>query len=274
MSCSIGFIKGLNTPMPIFEPDATPGFWTPTPYAAGPFSGLQGGAVAGLLTGEVEMLAGARRWGTAISVSVSFLKPTPMARLRTAVSVVRDGGRVCVVDNTLFVDGDSDACATARVTLINERRIEAPSIGGARGDAIDPTIYPTRKPPSFHGGPWMMDAMDAHTGDGVAWFRQTVPTLANATAKTLSSILGPADWAHGIARPRQSGVADPNPNLTVHLLRPPEGDWIGVKPHVAWDPERGLGVGGGSILDIRGEIGSVSMAVALVPLPKPASATA
>ncbi len=260
--------------MPIFEADAEPGFWRPSPFAAGPFAGLQGGAIAGLLTGEVEMLAGARRWGTAISVSVSFLKATPMARLRTEVSVVRDGGRVCVVDNTLFVDGHSDACATARVTLINERRIEAPAIGGARSDAVDPTIYPARQPPSFHGGPWMMDAMDAHRGDGIAWFRQHVPTLANAPRNTLSSILGPADWAHGIARPLQNVVADPNPNLTVHLLRPPESDWIGVKPHVAWDTERGLGVGGGTILDVRGEIGSVSMAVALVPFPKPAAATA
>jgi hypothetical protein len=28
--------------------------WQPTPLAAGPFAGLQGGAVAGLLTAEIE----------------------------------------------------------------------------------------------------------------------------------------------------------------------------------------------------------------------------
>ncbi len=118
--------------MPIFEADAAPGFWLPSPLAAGPFSGLQGGAIAGLLTAEVEMLAGARRWGTAISVSVSFLKPTPMARLRTEVAALREGGRVSVIDNTLFADGDSEPCATARVTLINERRVEAPELADKR----------------------------------------------------------------------------------------------------------------------------------------------
>jgi hypothetical protein len=260
--------------MPIFEADTAPGFWLPSPLAAGPFSGLQGGAIAGLLTAEVEMLAGGRRWGTAISVSVSFLKPTPMARLRTEMAALREGGRVSVIDNTLFADGDSEPCATARVTLINERRVEAPELADKRSDAIDPTIYPARKTASFHGRTWMMDAMDVHAGDGIAWFRQNVPMLANAPTRTLSSILGAADWSHGIARPLQNVLADPNPNLTVHLLRPPESNWIGIKPYVAWDTRRGLGVGGGTILDARGEIGNASMAVALVPLHKPAMATA
>jgi hypothetical protein len=119
-----------------------------------------------------------------------------------------------------------------------------------------------------------MDAMDARSGDGVAWFRQHTPMLADAPAKGLSSILGPADWAHGIARPLQNVVADPNPNLTVHLLRQPATDWIGVRPHVSWQTERGLGVGGGTILDVQGEIGVVSMAVVLVPFPKQAPAKA
>jgi Thioesterase-like superfamily len=258
--------------MPIFDKDTSPGHWLPSPLAAGPFSGLQGGAIAGLLTAEVETLAAARRWGTAVSVSVAFLKPTPMARLRTEVSALREGGRVCFVDNTLFANGDIEPCALARVTLINERRVEAPALADVRAEAIDPTRHPLRKIASFHGGPWMMDAMDARSGDGVAWFRQHTPMLADAPAKGLSSILGPADWAHGIARPLQNVVADPNPNLTVHLLRPPETDWIGVRPYVSWETGRGLGVGGGTILDVRGEIGSVSMAVALVPFPKQAAA--
>ena len=42
--------------MAIFEPIG-PHRWQPTPLAAGPFAGLQGGAVASLLTAEVEALA-------------------------------------------------------------------------------------------------------------------------------------------------------------------------------------------------------------------------
>ena len=63
---------------------------------------MQGGAVASLLTAEIEALAGRRNWGTAIAASAWFLRPTPMAELRTQLSVVSEGGRVSVVDNTLW----------------------------------------------------------------------------------------------------------------------------------------------------------------------------
>ena len=256
--------------MPIFDSDSTPGFWLPSPLAAGPFSGLQGGAIAGLLIAEVEARAAERRWGSAISVSVAFLKSTPMARLRSSISVLREGGRVSFVDNTLFAEGDSEPCATARITLINERSVAAPPLPERRTETADPTRFPVRKVASFHGRPWMMDAMEARAGDGIAWFRQHVPMIADAPAHTLSSVVGAADWAHGIARPLQNALADPNPNLTVHLLRPRQGDWVGIRAHTSWDTQRGLGIGGGAVLDVHGEIGSVSMAVALVPLPKQA----
>ena len=55
--------------MAIFEPSNLPHHWQPSALAAGPFAGLQGGAVASLLTAEIEALAGLRNWGTAISAS-------------------------------------------------------------------------------------------------------------------------------------------------------------------------------------------------------------
>jgi hypothetical protein len=88
--------------------------------------------------------------------------------------------------------------------------------------------------------------------------------LSNAS---LSWVLGPADWTHGIARPLQDVVADPNPNLTVQLFRQPEGRWVGIRAEARWRPAGGLGVGSGVLLDINGEIGRVSMSVILVPFP-------
>ena len=71
--------------MAIFEP-LGPNRWQPTALAAGPFAGLQGGAVASLLTAEIETLADQRKWGTAISSSAWFLRPTPIKALRQARS--------------------------------------------------------------------------------------------------------------------------------------------------------------------------------------------
>jgi hypothetical protein len=260
----------LTVSLAIFEPLAAPHHWQPSALAAGPFAGLQGGAVASLLTAEIERQAEARNWGTAISVSAWFLRPTPMAELRTRLSVLTEGGRVSVVDNTLWAAGEDQPCATVRVTLSRERAVEIPGFPDEASEAADPRQFPLRTAKAAHGRPWFMDAMEARAGDGVAWFRLNHVIIEGAGP--LSSVLGPADWTHGIARPVQNVVADPNPNLTVQLFRQPKGAWLGVRAQTRWQPASGLGTGGGILLDLDGEVGRVSMSVVLVPFPKPATA--
>jgi hypothetical protein len=255
----------------IFEPSGHLDRWKPSALAAGPFAGLQGGAVASLLTAEIEAQAAERKWGTAISASAWFLRPTPMTDLRTELSVVSEGGRVSVIDNTLWSDDEDQPCATVRVTLSRERAVEIAGFAYPACDAIDPTRFPVRTRRAAHGKPWFMDAMEAREGDGVAWFRLDHAVIDGAGSLPLSSVLGPADWTHGIARPVQNVVADPNPNLTVQLFRPPSGSWVGVRAETRWRPAAGLGAGSGVLLDIHGEIGRVSMSVILVPFPKDAA---
>jgi hypothetical protein len=254
----------------IFEPLETPHHWRPSALAAGPFAGLQGGAVASLLTAEIERLAEVRNWGTAISASAWFLRPTPRAELRTRISTLTEGGRVSVIDNTLWAAGVEAPCATVRVTLSRERAVEIPGFTEVADQAADPLRLPQRTAKAAHGQPWFMDAMEARAGDGVIWFRLDHAIIEGAGP--LSSVLGPADWTHGIARPVQNAVADPNPNLTVQLFRRPRGNWVGVRAQTRWRPAAGLGTGGGILLDLHGEIGRVSMSVILVPFPKPSAA--
>jgi hypothetical protein len=184
--------------------------------------------------------------------------------------VVTEGGRVSVIDNTLWPIDEAQPCATVRVTLSRERAVELPGFPDQAGDPVDPTRFPVRTRKAAHGRPWFMDAMEARAGDDDAWFRLHHPIIAGAGP--LSSVLGPADLTHGIARPLQDVVADPNPNLTVQLFRPPSGEWVGVRAQTRWRPATGCGVGGGILLDTRGEIGRVSMSVVLVPFPKAAAA--
>lgn len=252
--------------MAIFEPSGAANHWHPSALAAGPFAGLQGGAVASLLTAEIETLAELRNWGTAISASAWFLRPTPMAELRTRLAVLTEGGRVSVVDNTLWAAGEQQPCATVRVTLSRERAVDVPGFADPTSATVDPTRFPPRVIKAAHGRPWFMDAMDARAADDIAWFRLDHAIIEGAGP--LSSVLGPADWTHGIARPFQNVVADPNPNLTVQLFRKPQGAWVGVRAQTRWRPSGGLGTGSGVLFDLHGEIGRVSMSVVLVPFPK------
>ena len=252
--------------MAIFEPLDAPNHWQPSALAAGPFAGLQGGAVASLLTAEIEALAATRNWGTAISASAWFLRPTPMAPLRTQLAVLTEGGRVSVIDNTLWAAGEAQPCATVRVTLSRERAVEIPGLADEANEAVDPARFPPRIIKAANGRPWFMEAMEARAGDDVAWFRLNHPIIEGAGP--LASVLGPADWTHGIARPFQNVVADPNPNLTVQLFRKPQGAWVGIRAQTRWRPSGGIGTGGGILLDLHGEVGRVSMSVVLVPFPK------
>jgi hypothetical protein len=198
--------------------------------------------------------------------------------LRTQLSVVSEGGRVSVIDNTLWAANEEAPCATVRVTLSRERGIEIPGFVEPASEAADPGRLPLRAVKAAHGRPWFMDAMEARAGDGVAWFRLHHAIIEGAGP--LSQVLGPADWTHGIARPFQNVVADPNPNLTVQLFRRPQGQpqgasvggWIGIRAETRWRAAAGLGTGSGILLDVTGEIGRVSMSVILVPFPKAAAA--
>jgi len=256
----------LDPAVTIFSPLPGPHCWQPSPLAAGPFAGLQGGAVASLLTAEVEAMATERDWGTAISVSVWYLRPTPLAALRTQPATVAAGGRVTVVDNVLWSGGETEPCAMARVTLSRQRPIDIPGLPDRNAERIDPTLLPQRTRKAPHGGPWFMDAMEARAGDGMAWFRLREPVIDGSGP--LTGVLGPADWSHGINRPVEGAVADPNPNLTVQLFRNPVGEWIGIRPQTRWQASSSRGIGHGVLFDVEGEIGCVSMSVVLLPFRK------
>ena len=100
----------------------------------------------------------------------------------------------------------------------------------------------------------------------MAWFRLREPVVDGAGAAHRRP------WSRGLdpqyQRPVEQVVADPNPNLTVHLFRNPLGEWIGIRPQTRWQASRGLGIGHGVLFDVEGEIGCVSMSVVLLPFPK------
>ncbi len=253
-------------PLPIFHRDNEGAPWQPSDLARGPFTGLQGGAVAGLLTAEVERIAATDELGTPVHLAVWFLRPAPLAPLRTRTNMLQAVGRVSLVEASLHTEAEEAPLALARVTVARPRKMEItmPPDGMA---PIDPTRFALRQPKAPHGGPWFMDAMEyRQSAEGTAWFRMTTPVVEGAGP--LAALAGPADWTHGIGRPLTNVAADPNSNLNIHLLRPPRDGWIGISALAKWLPDQGTGFGRGILLDVDGEIGSVSMSVMLTPFPQ------
>ena len=182
--------------------------WESTPSAMGPFAGLQGGAVAGLLVHELELEGEKQGLGFPASASVEFLRPTGSGVLQTTCEVIRAGRRVSVLSGTVANDGK----ISARATLVFIATTTIGEIDPQAKQSLDPSSLPAlpkRKAP--HGGPWMMDNFETRASeDGIAWFRYTDDIVDGV--KPLARILGPADWTHGIGRPQQPKLADPNPS--------------------------------------------------------------
>ncbi len=235
--------------------------WRSRASAMGPFSGLQGGAVAGLMTCELEQLACANNLGNAVSASIEFLRPTKPGKLRTQADIVHRGRRVSVLSNKVFQE---DKC-TARASVCFIHSIDTPAIAPPPQEIVDPqrfSILPTMK--AIHGQPWMMDNFEVRRSEnGVMWFRYINDIVSGMTP--MARVLGPADWTHGLDRPNSPRLADPNINLTVVLSRPPIGEFIGIQPQTTWMPS-GIGMGDGVLSDQEGPFGRVMMSVALTEL--------
>jgi hypothetical protein len=87
--------------------------WHPHAEAGGPFGGLHGGAVSGLLIAELERAARELGLGPALGAQVLLLRPAPMAPLATRIDVLRNGGRAGALEAVLTAEGKLMAKAMA-----------------------------------------------------------------------------------------------------------------------------------------------------------------
>jgi acyl-coenzyme A thioesterase PaaI-like protein len=254
----------IDASAPVFA--QTPrGTWLPDPIVRGPFDGMQGGAAAALMCAQAEALARADGLGFVSAFTTHFLKPVPLEELMVTCEPLRRGRRVSVLDTTLSTA--AGLCAVGRATVIGA--VPNASLPTLPKERVDPTHFPVESRPSLHGAPWFMDAMEQRSSDtGVAWFRLKRRICGHASV--MAGVLPIADWAHGVTPPlgttsRPVDAAIPNPDVTVHLFRAPEGAWIGLKAVTAWS-KSGIGAGWAELFDEDGRIGAVAMSVAVTLL--------
>lgn len=242
--------------------------WIACAEASGPFTGLQGGAVGAIMAAEIERAA--PKNVRPLSIRVEFLRRVPVqSALMVEVRALQRGRRVAVFEALLSCDGRLHAraqmtlAAPTPIPLLTEPFESQPQ----KRSYADPEGGISRKPRSPHGGPWLMDSLDGRiSGDGLFWFRWNRPLMPPEFQSPFTSLLPPADWAHGIARPGFPGPPPasswPNLDLTVHTVRMPSGAWVGLRPEGYWTTD-GLAIGGGALVDLDGPFGRVAMGVAV-----------
>jgi acyl-CoA thioesterase len=248
---------------PIFHREGE--HWLPQAEAGGPFGGLHGGGVSGLLVAEMERAANTAGMGQLLSVSVLFLRPAPMAPLKVGSRVLRQGDRVGALEAELRATDKLIAKAHASFVAA----IPADPLAEEPARPFDPTPLPPwpLKPRFPH--PTLFDALDLRVdADGIKWGRLLRPIIA--LPSTLAHVCAVADNAQpfslGDPRPVVARYAFPNIDLAIYAARPPVGQWVGVDARSDWR-RSGMGLTESALYDEHGRFGRACQSIVLVPRP-------
>jgi hypothetical protein len=250
-----GFAEGLRT-----GPEGVSATVVPTPATAGPWSpdAQHGGPPAALLAWAVESLpeAADRVVGR---FTMELLGPVPLTPLRVAAHVVRPG-RSVVLARAELVDVARD-----RVVATGQAWLFPVSAGGPAAPSGPLAHAPAdgeghARPESWHGGyldaidwRWITGAVD-EPGPGVVWMRS--PDLVpNQEISPVQRLLACVDSASGASAALDvTEWAFLNTDLTVHVLRPPVGDWVCLDASTTLGP----GAVGMATSDVYDELGLVA----------------
>lgn len=233
--------------------------WVPTEYARGPWDprACHGGPVGALLTRAVERAEpdAAVDWQIA-RLTIELTRPVPVGRPLTLTTEIERAGRKVSLVGARLVDADTEV---ARVRAL---RIRATDLD-LRGDVVQPAADPPGSPDaaSAQRVTWAVDGQIAfhanacehrftegawdRPGPVGVWIRLLVGVVAGETPSGVQRAAAAADFGNGVSGglPFEQYTYI-NPDLTVHLLRPPVGEWIGMRAASYYGrPARSTGAG-------------------------------
>jgi hypothetical protein len=251
-----------------FEPDGegryistelTRGPWDPESQHAGPSAALIGR--------EIERLGGGRIGGEdgqpaqVGRVTYEILRPVPIVPLSVSAEIVRPGRSVEMVEATLSSDHGPLVRATAWRLRTSE--VAFPDSAGRP----DPPPGPEEGEPGefFHTGydVGYHSAMEyrfvagafMEPGPATVWMRPKVPLLSGEPLTPLQRVLVAADSGNGVSSALDwRSFLFINVDLSVHLHRMPEGDWVCLDA-VTLPEHNGVGLADTYLFDQRGPIG-------------------
>jgi len=252
-----------------YEPLAN-GMFASTEATAGPWSAAaqHGGPPAALLARALEAIdEGAPR--VLGRFTMDILGPVPVAPLSVTTSVPRPGRTVSLRQAELS-DESGRVIARAQAWAFPESSDgpAGPGVplghGPADGHHEDP-------PASWHRGyldsvewNWIEGAV-TRPGPAVVWMRPLVPLVPGEEMSALQRLLTCVDSASGVSAAVDADTwGFLNTELTVHVLRPPVGEWICLVAETSLGPGA-VGVAASTVYDESGPVGRSAQALLVVP---------
>jgi acyl-CoA thioesterase len=245
----------------------------PSAAATGPWGAdrLHGGPVLGLLARAVERSAP----DPALVVSrftVDLFRPVPLQPLSVRVDVLRQSGRLCLLQAALFADTTEVARASALLLREADARDAMPVASAPPGPEGLPSESLMRgfarnrdtMPTGFHTTVeirWVPRTADEPLA---IWFRLPIPLVSSEQPSSLQLATALSDFANAVASiaARERGAADAsfiNADATLYFVRRPVGEWFCLKEQSS-ETERGISVAQTLLYDAQGLVGRVLQA--------------
>lgn len=256
-------------------------WFVPSPLTQGPWDPehQHGGAVCAALTAALEREASPVPMRT-VRICYDLLYPAPMEPLRSRVQVVRSGRRVQLVDVALLQGELAVARASALRIRIDSALGLPEALRGAPAPPLPvrPEELPQLSRPRRFGSdpvyvPGYIRAVDLRrqsqqprNGEpNVCWSRLRCPVVEGEPTSPLEALGAQVDFVSGMANGLDfTRYVSINPEVTLHVLRPPEGEWIGIEAVTTLSPD-GVGYSRGTVHDLRGPIGHASASLYVAP---------
>jgi hypothetical protein len=223
------------------------GFW-------GPRDNLHARAMIGLFAHVIEQQHGEPDLQPA-RLTVDLYRMPDLAPVTVTTRVVRQGGRIKVVEAELFSGDTSSARASCQLL----RRTEQPQAtiwSRLAWDAPPPEQVPPPEKPFTEK--WEMRPI-LSSGPRRTWLREVRPLVAGEAYTPFSRIATGIDYTSPASNASETGLDFINSDVTLYLHRLPAGEWIGyeVTGHQSQD---GIAIGQCVLHDVNGPVGFSSCA--------------
>lgn len=206
-------------------------------------------------------------------LTIEFLSGVPVGPVEVATSLAKPGKRFQIVDATLDAGGRR-ACLARAVRL---RRGDLPDAAAAPPTSGQPLPAPDSGEPlpmfvDHDQELFYPDATEIRqvagglgSGHATAWIRLRGDLLPGEPPSPLARAAAAADFANGLSWILPfSDWLFVNTELTVHVHREPEGEWIGLDARTTTDAS-GIGLSTGVLHDLRGRFGVCAQALFVEP---------
>lgn len=251
--------------------DLTRGPWSANSQHAGPPAALLGRAVERHDARQPTREADDDQAGMQFRVSrmtFEILRPVPLGELSVSARSAELGRSIQRVEANL-TDAQGRVAMRASALRIRvapasvpEIAVKAPDVPAPQ-DCADAAFFPIPWDSGYHTAMEVRFAAGAfmELGPATAWFRMRVPLVAGEEVSGLCRVLAAADSGNGISSELDfRRYLFINADLSVHLRRPPAGEWVGLDSRTTVDAD-GIGLTDTLLQDEHGPIGRASQSL-------------